>query len=379
MPVAAVPVNEGILKLSDCVMFNLSVSDIGTYPNKNCIAYQLWCRPEGVDPDYAVSEVMVLCPINLEAVTVDFAQDIKDLLDTTVIGSSNAKDTQDYLFKKDFFVKYGEVTYIDADCSGTTYELDLETDAITVLNSYWQHYQDVFPQTSWFMLTDMPSHFTLKKGSRDWVWVYGSTTVTMSIYRSNGLPPIGQEYEISGVTAVGIGDLNYFDTVEDVKRVEFTIGNPIGANQQFTVCYRDCNCLIDHLLFFQEPKGSIKQAYFLECVEEVIIEKEGQVICNSLGCQTSMGDAISLYGEKYMKSKLWKRLTFRSRPRPDKVTQKFLDAFAMSSRYFVDVITDDGVIRQLGFIVENSSILVYDEDDFELIITGHISAELLSH
>ena len=373
MAALAQPAMEGINRLSDCVTFNLSITELGVYPETRGVAYQLWCKnPDG--DDFPITEPNRVLPANVNIQPINFDNQVKAFIRTKIIGRSNNPVIQDDGFKKEVYLKYGEALYVAGDCKANQFNLDQETDCITVISSYFQFYQnDPLPET--IILTDKPRRYTLCKGSRDWIWVCGNAEVTVDIQDITGKVTLGTPFQISGTTALGVGHLNHAVNPDpNTARIIVKIGK-----ETFTICFKDCCCLCDYSLYFVEPKGTLSNAFFLECVDNVTITRKGNVICSEPGCQTKLGDAISYYGDQYIGCGSWKRLTFKGLRHPKEVTKQFLDAFAMSSKHYVDVPMEDGSIRQVGFILEETEIETFDSDETEIFVTGYISTELLTN
>ncbi len=371
MGVLAFPVNTGIVRLSDCVLFRANVDDVGTYPEKKGIAYQL-CDGYG-NP---ITPIRIDFPIENQLQPLDFTGDVAAILGCTIPNSNSPGVFQDDNFKKDVILKYGEVVQSEeGECNiYSPNNLTQSTQLITIINSYYQFDQDL-PMQDPEILTDRPKRYTICRGSRDWITVCGQGSIQMAVSYVGGGGTLW-DAPITGATIIGVGDENIDPQGGTGGQIsQITYSNGVDT---WIVCVEDCCCDCEYKLYAKEPKGSLTLVNDTKCLKGISMQRDGYTICTDAGCENKIGDLISSYGEKYINCKTWLKLSFEIKRQPFKDNARYNMALA-SGQFYVEVITDAGFRRLVGFIVDQKTIKAFNSDTEDIVISGYISPQYLAH
>jgi signal peptidase I len=247
-PNALNPIGNGLI-------WKIQLSDIGTDPLEKRAGWQL------ESSDGVVAEKSSTRPGSSgDILQLDFGVNIRGLVKTKLPTISALGVQNDTTIIKEFRLKYGDIV-INKD-TGTV------TDNVSNYSSYYKVFnganniwdESLITSSGVYILSYRPSTYNILRGSLDYIWVLGSTTVTYTVYYSdNTTQSIVQSapYD-ANIVPVGLPFLeSLLDspyTVDDVTTLTILVGS-----QLYTIGFEeDCqgNSKLTFMeVLFLEPAG----------------------------------------------------------------------------------------------------------------------------
>lgn len=359
--------------LSDCISWELKLDSLGVTPESKKIAYQLWCP----DTNAPITEVSSVSPKSAdEVVSIDFTEDLACRLFTHIPDLAILNFTQDDLgIKKDFELRYGEVTLNADDCELNNIDLSQVDGPFTVVNSYKQNDRGASIDP-YLVLNEFGKVKVICQDSLDYLWLCGEANVTIDLTLKAGNTNTSIGLVKDKILGVGPNQISVQTGIPLDQICGYTINVGVDSYRyQVKKCCCETNCRLD--MYYLDPLGG-RHLMDFGCVESITIEKEGSTICRAKNCQTTYAQAVRNFGHKYMSKRLWKKITVTKKFKSTKSNLRVLQAFASSSEYHVRPFDADSAasFQLFGFVVENTSIPIYNKSGYtEITITGYYSLD----
>ena len=356
--------SKSVLWASEKLCFGLTLTDAGTDPITNEIAYRLKC----VDSGEWLTPLVTAQASSGETVSLDFMSDVTCRL-RTKIPSIVLGGQPDDTFKKDVQLFYGCAEFNSDDCEQNTVDITQSSNTFTVVNGYCQDWEEQTVVTNQ-PLTNFPRHIKQCEGTFDWAWVCGSISIEYEIYYKDGsaITSAPATYN-DGCFPIGVGNI---PNTENATCIKILIARDVVSTITVVPCCCDEDCRED--LYFLDSKGSWRCIGDFKCVDSKGVKREGSVICTQSDCNKSLEETLKYFGNTYMRKKGWNRVTLKKKVVVSCDDENFYNAFSQSGIYAVR----KGNVM-MGFIAESISDYKKSNDVTEITVTGYYSAEYKSH
>jgi len=252
MAVTIVDQPNTLSPLANGFKFVLNLPDSGDNENVKQGVYQLH------DSSGLIKEMGVFRPQGGGDVAIDFKEDIKGKVFAKMPSFGVNGVQNDNTILKTFKILYGEKN-IDTVNRVVTTDTSFSSDfkviaaANNVINSFF------IEDETQKILSLRPKNYNMIRNSHDWIWLYGSGSVTYKFYSESGL--IGSPLVVSAPYEVNIIPLNLssLDMLGDDSIVAMEARIQSGSiDETYEIGFAtDCGDLTDFIeILFVEPSGS---------------------------------------------------------------------------------------------------------------------------
>jgi len=393
--------------LSNCFEWTITSDDIGDGVNTiNKSLYRLKCITTGeylTDPD---GDWIVPCK-NGELIRINYQSLLQRSLSTRVPDCSLPL-IKDGTIKKEVQLEVG-TSYIDLqDCTKSEIKWEAESDPYTVINSYYQPWED--PPSAFVsgslnsspdvILNTLPRKKELCRDSQDYYYYCGdATTMEVTAYLCTGLKiaaklniPSGKENVcivdigpavMSGLSWTATGGLSIPATFDPckVKWYKIAHGQDFGST---TYHIKNCCCdeggRID--LYFLDPRGGYSLLN-MGCSDRINVEKSGIQVCReSTNCSIDERNLISKFGKQFLYKDRMLKIELSRKIRMNKGNYAFFMAFANAGHYVAKYrCADEGKKNLLsGLVLTSTDLPVHQDSGYvDYNLTGYYSNGSVGH
>lgn len=399
--------------LSECFRWVLYSTDVGDGEEwVRLILYRLYC----VDTQSYLTDPQgeVIKPVSTsDFIPIDFTDLLRCNLSTRVPNLSLSKMV-DGQMKKTVRLEYTTSNINLKDCDKNIIDEWQSSDEYTVVNSYYQHWQNK-PEglqvggqnfNPNVIFNTLPQKKRLCQDSRDYYyWCGPASTMQVKAKTCGGgnikanltLPDSGDDVCIVDIGPLAMAALNWeivptggpqggdlSTTFDPCNILYYTICHIQKPEEATTYFIDKCCCSKDDRidLYFLDPKGGYSLMSF-ECLESMEINKTGIQVCRDAGCTSiDQTNLMAKYGTQFLYKDKWLRVKLKKTIKVNKKNREFYMAFAGSGHYLARfTCPEEGKEDMLsGLIIETATIPIYEKDSKVTIeITGYYSHQYQSH
>ena len=371
--------------VNNSICFKIQSNDLGSGTVKKRIIYYIEYK-DLAGTIYQVTEINTLEAFSVsQIITLDVNTDIASYLKTiipTIPSLSSPQTFTDLLILGSVRIRVGTAV-TDLETCDTTLEWDSYSAWFEVINSVIQEYEVGYlnfgiPQ----ILDHRPDQYCIDRDAFDFVWVYGTTSVTYT-------PDIGTPITINGSGQVNVFTMSaYGPTRETMKYMDVTFNSVMGG-RTIRVCFTDicCEGWESRNILYLDPRGGRHMMSF-DYLDEHKFNSEQEIICRYQGCG-NITSVINDYptnvnsgGDTIFHKRNSETITLvKTLESCNKDQLEYLKSFLGSAGYHIQVQQPNGPeIMFRKFIVDSGSILYnkYDES-IDLVISGRMAHEYKTH
>lgn len=369
------------------IIFGIQLSDLGSDMVKKSMYYKvIFTTGAGVTIDVFTSDPIV--PFSAgQVLDIDVSRDLQGYVATSIPqltghGSPVTMEDQNFWGKVKMEV-YEIIT--DLETCESTESLGGTSDEVYVINSAPQNYHTTylnFPGTPQ-LLDSRPSVYVIDRNAYDFIWVWGSTSVTFT-------PDIGAPATVSTGAECTIVSMSAYGAYREVMKYMDVTFDAIEGGKTFRVAFSD-PCTEDghetRSITFLHPFGG-RAVLTLDEIDEISISSESEIICRAVpkNMPNSGSDNLTranAYGNTMVNKKAKESVSFLHSTRINNIEEvEQMKSFLASSGYLIlckSVGTLDAFIQR-KFILESGSV-VYNKfgESADLTVTGYMADDYISH
>lgn len=280
-------------------------------------------------------------------------------------------------FQKQIKVHYGEVEY-NSDTCVSTVAAKTVTQEITILNvalNSW-NLDKVFylsGQTG-MLLSSRPKIWKICRGGQDFVWYYGTGTITLSYYKGSTLiQTVTHSFTDANSAQYITLDPNCYGITEPcLSLITMTVNNGASVTT-FKTKIENCCCENYYGILFLDPCGG--RSLFPACTEQITINRTGTEVCKTVNCN----DSTSYTGRNSMINVgSRKEISFKIQLEKYSDTLNYVESFFASAGHHLQVGKHpNAVLRK--FVLSGGSYTIFTKQGIvEVSFSGYMSEDLNS-